>query len=161
MELDEAVRKARTLIEAMPYLRDFQGKFVVIKLGGSAQDDPSLLRRIFEDVGFMLVAGMRPVVVFGGGKKISRAMKSTGREAVFVEGMRVTDPETMDIVARVLCDDVASELEALIHATDSPSIRLNGRDHGFLRAIPKTLPGRPDVDLGRVGEPVAIDATPV
>ena len=157
--LAQAAGKAAVLVEAMPYIRAFQHRYIVIKLGGSAQDDPAVLRGVLADADFMLAAGLRPVVVYGGGKKISRAMKEMGREAVFVQGQRVTDPETMAVVARVLAGDVGQELLGLLAEAGGVGECLNGRDHQVLRAVKKTLPERPDVDLGCVGEPVAIDAT--
>ncbi|MCC8189724.1 MAG: acetylglutamate kinase [Planctomycetes bacterium] len=159
--MEDAVRKAQVLTEALPYIREFKNRIIVIKLGGSAQDDPEILKHIFVDCQIMLAVGMRPVVVYGGGKKISGAMKATGRSARFIHGQRVTDAATMAIVARVLADDVGGELLGLLRETGGEGFLLNGRDHQFLRAIKKTLPGQPDADLGFVGEPVAIDATPV
>ncbi len=159
--MEDAVKKAQALTEALPYIREFKDRIIVVKLGGSAQDDPSLLRNIFVDCQIMLAVGMRPVVVYGGGKKISRAMKETGKSAKFVQGQRVTDAATMEIVARVLADDVGGELLSLLQDTGGLGFLLNGRDHAFLRAVKKSLPGLPDADLGLVGEPVAIDATPV
>lgn len=159
--MEDAVKKAQVLTEALPYIKDFKNRFIVIKLGGSAQDDPEILKHIFIDCQIMLAVGMRPVIVYGGGKKISRAMKDTGASARFIHGQRVTDAATMAIVARVLSDEVGGELLGLLEETGGLGFLLNGRDHAFLRAIKKTLPGQPDADLGFVGEPVAIDATPV
>ena len=159
--MEDAVKKAQVLTEALPYIKAFQGKIVVIKLGGSAQDDPDIIKRIFVDCQIFLAVGIRPVIVYGGGKKISAAMREDGREAVFVKGQRVTDAATMKTVARVLCDEVGRDLLDLLAETDGQGLLLNGRDHAFLRSIRKTLPDDPGVDLGFVGEPVAIDATPV
>ncbi len=161
MVMEDAVKKAQVLTEALPYIRAFKNKIIVIKLGGSAQDDPEILKNIFTDCQIMLAVGMRPVIVYGGGKKISKAMKETGRSARFIQGQRVTDAHTMQIVAKVLSDDVGGELLDLLHQTGGLGFLLNGRDHAFLRAIKKTLPGHPEADLGFVGEPVAIDATRV
>jgi acetylglutamate kinase len=159
--MEDAVRKAQVLTEALPYIKDFKNKFIVVKLGGSAQDDPERLKHIFLDCQIMQAVGMRPVVVYGGGKKISAAMKATGKSARFIHGQRVTDAATMDIVARVLSDEVGGDLLGLLRETGGEGFLLNGRDHQFLRAVKKTLPEQPDADLGFVGEPVAIDATPV
>ena len=159
--MEDAVKKAQVLTEALPYIREFKNRIIVIKLGGSAQDDPDILKHIFIDCQIMLAVGMRPVIVYGGGKKISRAMKETGQSARFIHGQRVTDAATMAIVARVLSDDVGGELLGLLEETGGQGFLLNGRDHAFLRAIRKTLPSHPEADLGFVGEPVAIDATPV
>ncbi len=159
--MEDAIKKAQVLTEALPYIKEFENRIIVIKLGGSAQDDPEILKNIFIDCQIMLAVGMRPVVVYGGGKKISKAMKETGASARFIHGQRVTDAHTMDIVARVLSDEVGGELLGLLEESSGIGFLLNGRDHGFLRAIKKTLPEHPDADLGFVGEPVAIDATPV
>ena len=155
--VEVAVRKAATLIEALPYIKAFSGKYVVIKLGGSAQDTQENLSRIFTDIDFMLSVGMRPVVVYGGGKRISAAMEAAGKEAVFVHGQRVTDPETMEVVARVLIDEVGEELLEQMAACGGTGQLLNGRDHGLLQAVKKHLPTHPEVDLQCVGEPVGVD----
>lgn len=159
--MEDAIRKAQVLTEALPYIKDFKNRFIVIKLGGSAQDDPEILKHIFIDCQIMLAVGMRPVIVYGGGKKISAAMRETGVSAKFIHGQRVTDAGTMQIVSRVLADDVGGDLLTLLEETGGQGILLNGRDHQFLRAIKKILPHYPSADLGFVGEPVAIDATPV
>lgn len=156
--VDAAVRKSATLIEALPYIKEFSGKFVVVKLGGSAQDNPDVLRKIFCDVDFMLSVGMRPIIVYGGGKRISAAMKEAGKEPEFIYGQRRTDAETMEIASRVLIDEVGADLLGLLDECGAKGELLNGRDHHFLRAVKKTLPTHPEVDLGFVGEPVAIDA---
>ncbi len=159
--MEDAVRKAQVLTEALPYIRDFKNRFIVIKLGGSAQDDPEILKHIFIDCQIMLAVGMRPVVVYGGGKKISKAMKETGVSARFIHGQRVTDAGTMQIVARVLADEVGNDLLGLLQESGGDGFLLNGRDHQFLRAVKKSLPAPPGAELGFVGEPVAIAATPV
>ena len=157
----QASDKAAILVEALPYIRQFRDRFVVVKLGGSAQDDPAILRRVFADLDFMLAVGMRPVVVYGGGKKITAAMQALGKPARFIEGQRVTDAETMEVVARVLCDEVGPELARLLAESGGAGQLLNGRDHAILRAVKKNIPERPDADLGWVGEPVALDAAPL
>jgi acetylglutamate kinase len=156
--LTEAVKKSATLIEALPYIKAFNNKIVVIKLGGSAQTDHAILRRIFTDIDCMITLGMRPVVVYGGGKKISAAMEKAGKKAEFIDGQRVTDRETIQIVANVLIDDIGTELLGLLEECGGRGELVNGRDHDFLRAVKKNLPDKPEVDLGCVGEPVAIDA---
>jgi len=159
--MDDAIRKSGALIEALPYIKAFKGRFVVIKLGGSAQSDPGVLRGIFADIDFMLSVGMRPIVVYGGGKRISAAMEATGQAPVFIEGQRVTDPATMEIVARVLIDEVGSDLLQRLEECGGQGEIRSGRGQGFSRAVKKTLPTRPEADLGCVGEPVAIDAVQV
>lgn len=157
--IEQAVRKASTLIEALPYIRNFKNKIIVIKLGGSSQEDDEILRKIFIDIDFMVAAGMRPVVVHGGGKNITKAMKNSGIEARFVQGQRVTCQKTIDIVARVLADEVNGHLIDLMTEIGGKAEALNGRDHFFLKALKKSLPEHPEEDLGFVGEPVAIDAS--
>ena len=159
--MEEAQKKAQVLTEALPYIREFRNRIVVIKLGGSAQDDPAILKSIFTDCQILLAVGIRPVVVYGGGRKISLAMKDDDRQVRFVHGQRVTDAGAMAIVARVLADEVGGELLELLHESGGQGFLLNGRDHAFLRAVKKTLPEHPDADLGLVGEPVAIDSTPI
>lgn len=157
--IEQAVKKSATLIEALPYVKKFQNKIVVIKLGGSAQEDDDTLRKIFTDIDFMVAVGMKPVVVHGGGKSITKAMKESGIEARFVHGQRVTCDKTIDIVSRVLADDVNSHLISLIKEIGGSAEPLNGRDHNFLKALKKELPHAPEEDLGFVGNPVAIDAS--
>lgn len=157
--IEKAVKKSQTLIDALPYIKSFQGKIVVIKLGGSAQEDDEVLKKIFTDIDFMQTVGMKPVVVHGGGKSITRAMAASGIEAEFVHGQRVTCKNTIDIVSSVLGDEVNSHLIRLMEEIGGNAQPLNGRDHKFLKALKKKLPEYPDVDLGFVGEPVAINAS--
>src|SRR5438270_1004492 len=107
---DEAIRKADVLIGALGYIRKFHGKFIVIKLGGSVMEDPETLRALLVDVVFMQTVGMRPVVVHGGGKAITAAMEGAGLEARFVQGRRYTDEATLEIVARVLAEEINADI---------------------------------------------------
>ncbi|MHC4870904.1 MAG: acetylglutamate kinase [Planctomycetota bacterium] len=153
----EATAKAAALIEALPYIKSFQNQIIVIKLGGSAQEDPEVLERVMTDVDFMISVGMKPVVVYGGGKRISAAMEKAGKEPVFVHGQRVTDPETMKIVASVLIDEVGHDLIQIMRKAGGRAELLNGRDQGFLLAKKKHLPEYPNVDLQCVGSPCGIN----
>ena len=110
MKHEEEIRKAEVLIEALSYIRKFRGKFVVIKLGGSVMENPESIRDLLIDVVFMQSVGMCPVVVHGGGKAITKAMADAGIEARFVLGRRYTDDATLDIVARVLAEDINRDL---------------------------------------------------
>lgn len=157
--IQEAVKKSATLIEALPYIKNFQNEIIVIKLGGSAQEDDKILKKIFIDIDFMHTVGIRPVVVHGGGKSITRAMAKSGIEAKFVHGQRVTCSDTISIVREVLGDEVNSHLISLMEEVGGKAEPLNGRDHGFLKATKKSLVEYPEVDLGFVGNPVAIDAS--
>lgn len=108
--VDEAIRKAKILVEALGWIRQFRDRYVVIKLGGSALDDPDSVRSCLSDVIFMEAVGMRPILVHGGGKAISRAMEAAGIEPRFVHGRRYTDDETLEIVGRVLAGEICESL---------------------------------------------------
>src|SRR5213082_3546698 len=107
--MDTAIRKAETLIEALSYIRNFRDRLTVIKLGGSAMEDPATLRATMQDVVFMETVGMQPVLVHGGGKPIDRAMAAAGLEPRKVQGRRFTDDATLEIVARVLREEVNAD----------------------------------------------------
>ena len=107
---EEAIRKADVLIEALGYIRKFHGRFTVIKLGGSVMEDPEALRALLVDVVFMQTVGMRPVVVHGGGKAITGAMEKAGLEPRFVQGRRYTDDATLEIVVRVLAEEINADI---------------------------------------------------
>src|SRR3954469_3609954 len=160
---EEAIRKADVLIEALGYFRQFHGKFTVIKLGGSVMEDPEALRDLLVDVVFMQTVGMRPVVVHGGGKAITHAMKQAGLAARFVLGRRYTDDATLEIVARVLAEEINADI--VRHIT-----KYSGRAAGLHHKTSQCLFGRrltlPDgqgaeVDLGRVGEVTEVDTPPI
>jgi acetylglutamate kinase len=157
---EEAIRKADVLIEALGYIRKFHGRFTVIKLGGSVMENPESLRALLVDVVFMQTVGMRPVVVHGGGKAITHAMEQAGLEARFVQGRRYTDDATLDIVARVLTDDINADIVRHI-------VKFGGKATGLHHKTTECLFGRrltlPDgngggIDLGRVGEVTEVDA---
>src|SRR5919198_1452566 len=112
----EAIRKAETLIEALPYIRTFRGRLTVIKLGGSAMEDPDALRATLEDVVFMETVGLRPILVHGGGKPIDRAMAEAGLKPRKVLGRRYTDDDTLAIVVRVLMQEINLDIEQRIRA---------------------------------------------
>ncbi len=156
--VEEATKKAAALIEALPYIKSFHNQVIVIKLGGSAQENPALVERVFADVDFMISVGMKPVIVYGGGKRISAAMQKKGKDAVFIHGQRVTDSETMDIVASVLIDEVGHDLMQIMRKAGGKAELLNGRDQGFLLAKKKHLIQYPDDDLQCVGSPCGINA---
>src|SRR6516165_4727512 len=108
--MDTAIRKADVLIEALSYIRTFRDRRTVIKLGGSAMEDPDALRATLQDVVFMETVGMRPILVHGGGKPIDRAMAAAGLQARKIQGRRYTDPATLDIVARVLLHEINADI---------------------------------------------------
>ena len=108
--MDEAIRKARVLVEALGWVRQFRGRYVVIKLGGSTLENPDLVRSFLTDVLFLETVGMRPILIHGGGKDISRAMEEAGLEPRWVSGRRYTDEATLKIAARVLTEDICQGL---------------------------------------------------
>lgn len=153
--MDEAIAKANTLIEAMGWIRRFRGKTTVIKLGGSLVDDETALMHILLDVIFMETVGMKPVIVHGGGKAISRALETAGIEAKFIRGRRVTDAETLKIVRRVLAGEIN------VHLTEEME-RLGGRAMNLSFETTNVLFGEkliPDEgeDLGYVGHVTRVD----
>jgi acetylglutamate kinase len=157
---EEAIRKADVLIEALGFIRKFHGRFTVIKLGGSVMEDPESLRALLVDVVFMQTVGMRPVVVHGGGKAITVAMEKSGLTPRFVQGRRYTDPETLEIVARVLAEEVNADIVRHINKFGG---RASGLHH---KATLQCLYGRKlalldgngdAIDLGLVGEVTEVD----
>jgi len=150
----QLIEKAKILVEALPYIRHFQDKTVVIKYGGSAMSE-ELDMAFATDVTLLRYIGIRPVIVHGGGPQIGRMLKRVGKESVFVEGMRVTDDETMEIVEMVLGGSVNAELVQNIGRAGGRAVGLTGRDCGLIRAT--RLSGAGGRDLGRVGIPDRVD----
>jgi acetylglutamate kinase len=166
---DKAVNKATTradiLIEALPYIQRFQGKTIVIKFGGNAMIDDELKHNFARDVVLMKLVGMNPVVVHGGGPQIGQVLEKIGKESRFVEGMRVTDSETMDIVEMVLGGLVNKNIVKLINQNGGKAVGISGKDGGLIRAkkliLKKSnkkekLPSE-IIDIGHVGEVDQID----
>lgn len=156
--MDDALSKVNVLVEALEWIRRFRDRYVVIKLGGSALDDPESVRRCLADVVFMEAVGMRPILVHGGGKAISRAMSQAGIEARFVQGRRYTDGATLKIATRVLCDEICESLVDQICTQGGRAIPLHPGSQNVLRGQRLTLPdehGNP-IDLGRVGAVTSI-----
>ena len=156
------IDKAKTLIEALPYIRAFSGKSLVIKYGGKAMVDRELKEQFAADVVLMKYVGVNPVVVHGGGPQISLMMKRLGKEPTFVEGVRVTDAETMEIVEMVLGGVINKEIVALIHRQGGRAVGITGKDGRLITARPlKSIgPHRESASaggLGLVGEVELID----
>ena len=147
----DAGAKATILAEALPYIRDFSGKTVVIKYGGSAMEDPDLAHLFAQDVVLMRLVGMNPVVVHGGGPQISDLMRRLGKEPKFVDGLRVTDAETVDIVRMALVGKVNREIVASVNQHGSYAVGLSGEDAGLITV------GQRDDKLGFVGDIRRID----
>ncbi len=162
MELTDYIQKAEVLIEAMPYIADFRDEIIVVKLGGSVQEDVEALKSTLMDVAFMSIVGMLPIVVHGGGKAISRALKESGLETRFVQGLRVTDEPSMRIVENVIKNQVNRQIASLLPAPMVSAVQLPG-DRIFF-AVKKTAqdPDSGEVfDWGYVGTPTWVDTGPV
>jgi acetylglutamate kinase len=159
---------ARVLIEALPYIRRFNGKTVVIKYGGNAMSDENLKSSFARDVVLMKLVGMNPVVVHGGGPQIGKLLERIGKESKFVDGMRVTDSETMDVVEMVLGGLVNKEIVNLINTHGGKAIGLSGKDGQLIRARKLVFNrNQPEleapeiIDIGHVGEVEGIDISVV
>jgi acetylglutamate kinase len=159
---------ARVLTEALPYIQRFTGKTVVIKYGGNAMVDDNLKNGFARDVVLMRLVGIQPVVVHGGGPQIGQLLRRIGKESLFVQGMRVTDRETMDVVEMVLGGQVNKEIVNLINRNGGSAVGLTGKDGDLIRARKLNLAGRgpeleePEIiDLGHVGEVASIDTSVV
>ncbi|WP_420901745.1 acetylglutamate kinase [Nocardioides turkmenicus] len=149
--------KARTLAGALPWLKEYHGKIVVVKYGGNAMTDDTLKRAFAEDIAFMRFAGFKPVVVHGGGPQISSMLDRLGIESEFRGGLRVTTPEAMDVVRMVLVGQVQRELVGLINEHGPLAVGLSGEDAGLFTAEPaSTVVDGEEVDLGQVGEVVDV-----
>ena len=130
-------KKVQTLLEALPFIKKFNNKIVVIKYGGAAQTSPELKEKFAEDVLLMHLVGLRPVVVHGGGPRITEMLTKLDIPTEFVDGQRVTTPEVMRIVEMVLCGEVNNEIVSLLNAHGAKAIGINGKDAHFMKAEPK------------------------
>ena len=157
--------KAEILAQALPYIRKFHGKTIVIKYGGNAMTDPELQADFAEDVVLLKLVGLNPVVVHGGGPQIDAALNKIGKKGQFIQGMRVTDEETMEVVEWVLAGEVQQDIVGLINAAGGKAVGLTGRDGGMIRARKLKLIDLEDPakehDVGSVGEIEAIDPSVV
>lgn len=159
--MKELLKKAHTLIEALPYIRNYNGTTFVIKYGGSAQTEDSLKEAFAQDVVLMNFIGIRTVIVHGGGPRISATMKKMGKIPNFVEGYRVTDQETMDIVEMVLGGLINKEIVTLISRQGGRAVGLSGKDGDLIKARKKRITSKTDgeteIDIGLVGEITAVN----
>lgn len=157
-QFQQHIEKAAVLLEALPYLQEFRGKTFLIKVGGSAMEDPALVRRLLRDVVFMEVAGINPVIVHGGGKAISAAMETAGLEATFVGGLRITTDEAMDIVERTLSREINPSLVEGVESFGGRAIGVPGNEAliGERLTSWSEEEGR-EVELGRVGRVIGFD----
>ena len=166
LELSVAENIASVLTEALPYIRRFQGKTIVIKYGGNAMVDEPLKQGFARDIVLMKLVGMNPVVIHGGGPQIGNMLQQIGKESEFINGMRVTDNETMDIVEMVLGGLVNKDIVNLINQQGGHAVGLTGKDGSLINArkmkFEKNAPGMdaPEIiDIGHVGEVESIDAS--
>ena len=153
--------KAEILSEALPYIRRFHGKTIVIKYGGNAMTDDRLKQSFAHDVVMLKLVGLNPVVVHGGGPQIEQALARMGKKGQFVQGMRVTDEETMTIVEMVLAGQVNKEIVELINHAGGKAVGLTGQDGGLIRAKKLLMPDRDrpgeTIDIGLVGQIERLD----
>jgi len=157
----DAMHKAQVLAEALPYIRRFHGKTIVVKYGGNAMTDETLKHSFARDVVLLKLVGMDPVVVHGGGPQIDEMLKRVGKKGEFIQGMRVTDRETMDVVEMVLGGLVNKEIVNLINQHGGRAIGLTGKDGSFIRARKMLVQNEDNaaemLDIGQVGEIQSID----
>ncbi|MEO5733806.1 MAG: acetylglutamate kinase [Rubrivivax sp.] len=157
--------QAEILAQALPYIRKFHGRTLVIKYGGNAMTDPALQQDFAEDVVLLKLVGMNPIVVHGGGPQIENALAKMGKKGHFIQGMRVTDEETMSVVEWVLAGEVQQDIVGLINAAGGKAVGLTVRDGGLIRARQMKMPDKdnPGVmhDIGLVGEITSIDPSVV
>jgi acetylglutamate kinase len=158
--MKDIITKAEILIEALPYIRNFYGKTFVIKYGGSAQVKNNLKKSFAQDIVMLNFIGTRTIVVHGGGPKISSTMEKMGKKPKFIQGQRVTDKETMDIVEMVLGGLVNKEIVSLINSHGGKAVGLSGKDGGLIKAKKKLIKKSPVneiIDIGLVGEVTHIE----
>ena len=152
--MEKYLSKAEVLIEALPYIQRFNRKVIVVKYGGSAMVDEKLKRRVIEDVTLLKLVGFKPIIVHGGGKEISNMVKRLGMEPKFINGLRVTDAETMDVAEMVL-GKVNKSLVQLVQSLGVRAVGISGKDGGLLKVEKKYSDGQ---DIGFVGEITEVNA---
>jgi len=150
--------RAQVLVEALPYIQEYYGKTVVVKYGGNAMISEELRKAVISDIILLKLVGINVVVVHGGGPEISDMLKKTGKESKFINGLRYTDEETMEIVQMVLCGKVNKNLVATLNRSGGSAVGLCGLDGGMIQAVRKLENG---VDYGLVGEITHVDAKPI
>ncbi|QEY24726.1 acetylglutamate kinase [Neisseria animalis] len=153
--------KAAILAEALPYIRRFSGSTIVVKYGGNAMTEPELKEGFAKDIVLLKLVGINPVIVHGGGPQINDMLNKVGKEGTFVQGMRVTDSETMDIVEMVLGGHVNKEIVSMINTHGGKAVGVTGRDGHFIKAkkLYINTPERNGVDIGQVGVVESIDTS--
>jgi len=162
--MKKAQEKVKIILESLPYIKSFYGKTVVIKYGGHAMIDDKLKNAFALDIVLLKYVGINPVIVHGGGPQIDELMNKTGKKAKFVDGMRVTDKDTMEIVEMVLGGKINTDIVSLINKHGGNAVGLSGKDANFIKADKlygkkKTQEGYEDIDIGQVGEVREVDTT--
>lgn len=152
-DMQEVLKKAEVLVEALPYIQRFNKKVIVVKYGGSAMSNPELQKSVITDVTLLKLVGFRPIIVHGGGKAISSWVNKIGKEAEFVNGLRVTDEETMEIAEMVL-SRVNKQLVTMVQELGVKAVGISGKDSGLLHVKKKYSDGK---DIGFVGEVDKVD----
>ena len=152
-EMNEIMKKAEVLIEALPYIQKFNRKIIVVKYGGSAMSNEELQRNVIKDVTLLKLVGFKPIIVHGGGKAISKWVEKTGKKAEFINGLRVTDAETMEIAEMVL-NKVNKDLVRMVEELGVKAVGISGKDGGLLQVEKKYSDGQ---DIGYVGEITKVD----
>ena len=147
-DMEQVMKKAEVLIEALPYIQKFNRKIIVVKYGGSAMSNEELQKNVIKDVTLLKLVGFKPIIVHGGGKEISRWVGKVGKEAKFVNGLRVTDEETMEIAEMVL-NKVNKSLVTMVEELGVKAVGVSGKDGGLLQVEKKYSDGQ---DIGYVGE---------
>lgn len=155
-DYNKEIEKAKILNEALPYIKKFQGKTIVIKYGGSIMNDEHLRNIFAEDVVLLKLVGLNPIIVHGGGKEISKWIEKIGKQTKFIEGLRYTDEETMEITEMVLSGKLNSELVSLINRMGGKAVGLSGKDAGLF--ISEKIKSEKGEDLGLVGEITSCNA---
>ena len=153
---EQIIQKAQILVEALPYIRAYTNKYVVIKYGGNAMNNPEIIKTILQDVAALKTVGVYPVVVHGGGPEINAMLARVGKESRFVNGLRVTDEETMDIVQMVLCVKINKNICSLLGSMGVKAVGLCGKDSSLIGVRKK--PPVDGVDYGYVGEITSVNA---
>lgn len=151
--METILQKAEVLIEALPYIQRFNRKIIVVKYGGSAMSNEELQKNVIQDVTLLKLVGFKPIIVHGGGKEISRWVEKIGKEATFVNGLRVTDEETMEVAEMVL-NRVNKQLVSMVESLGVKAVGISGKDGGLLQVEKKYSDGQ---DIGYVGEITQVD----
>lgn len=154
-QLQTRIEKAKVLLEALPYIREFSGQTIVIKYGGSIMVDDELSRQFADDVVLLKYVGLNPVIVHGGGKEISKWIEKVGKKTEFIDGLRVTDGETMEITEMVLTGKVNTQLVSMINSAGGKAVGLSGKDANLFLA--RRIKSKTNQDLGFVGDIEDVD----